>query len=69
MFKVLQMPKLLQQSSREPLNKFADVGRDLPVRVCRTRLPDTWKGSCLRLTHAVRQPHAATGHMEWRPHR
>ena len=37
-------------------------GISVHVRVCRSRLPNTWKGSCMR------QPHAATGYMEWRPY-
>ena len=55
---------LFQQSSRKPSNKYNDVGRNLSSS---TPLPDTWRGSCMRLPSAVRQPHAATGHMEWRP--
>ena len=39
----------------------------VPARVCRTRLPYTWKGSWMRLPGAVRQTCVTTGHMELRP--
>ena len=59
---------LLEQSSRKHHDKYYDIGRNPSSSTrLRTRLSDTWKKSCIRSPDAMRQPHTATEHMEWRP--
>ena len=53
----LSLLSLFEQSSRKPLDKFNDLGKNLSFG---RRLSDTWKGNCMHSPDAVGMRHPDT---------